>query len=372
MVSHRFADDATVLAERALLGSLIDSPRDTYEVCSWLRASDFTDPWHGAVYTVVREQAVAHATITPESVATGLSERLGPRRANPAGLVDLLHARPDNPDPIGYGQMVTETGLRREIAGQGVLLRAGALHAALTHTGRPATAACDLVDAAASSAERRWHQALTGDARPEPPYPAPLRAAARSTEVRLGADKLLALHQSRDPATEHDHEIALIGALIAHPDQIPTVAAWLPPTRITEPAWRTVYACALDLLEREQFVDEVSVAWATRGPAHHGAPVPDVTALTGAVSAARFMPAGTAARLVAGDQLRRLADIGADQLHTAAANPGVQVADLIDTTRLLTTSLRHVATALAPPPGTTTQGPAQVRQLHSTRGPVAG
>lgn len=366
-----FTDDVTRLAERATLGALLTDPDRIADVTRWLRAGDFTHAWHSAIYTALREQHAARVQITVQGVAAALTGRLGVRRADLPELAGLVNAAPHQPDPVRYARMVTESGLRREVTGQGVLLRAAALHTALTGEAHPLTGGCDLVDATLDSVARRWSAARGGPVLADT-TPIPLRAAARSTEVRLGADKLLRQHPPRDPHSERDHEIALVGALVAHPDQIPTVARWLPPTRITDPAWRTVYAAAVELTERAEAVDEVTVAWAVRAPAHHGSPVPDLTDLTHTVTAARFTPPGTAARTVAGDQLRRLADVGTDQLHKAAANPGVLLTDLIDTTRLLTASLRHVATALPTLASTATTSPAPVRELRPTRGPVAG
>ena len=370
-MSTTFSDDATQLAERASLGALLTDPDRIGDVTQWLRAGDFTHPWHSAIYTALREQHAARAQITVQGVAAALTGRLGVRRADLPELAGLVNAAPHQPDPVGYSRMVAESGLRREVTGQGVLLRAAALHTALSGDAHPVTGGCDLVEAALDSVARRWSAARGGPVLADT-TPIPLRAAARSSEVRLGADKLLRHHPPRDPRTEREHEIALVGALVAHPDQIPAVARWLPPTRITDPAWRTVYAAAIDLTEHREAVDEVTVAWAVRAPSHHGSPVPDLSDLTDTVAAARFIPPGAAARTVAGDQLRRLADVGTDQLHRAAANPGVLLTDLIGTARLLTASLRHVATALPVLAATATTSPTPVRELRPMRGPVAG
>ena len=60
---------------------------------------------------------------------------------------------------------------------------------------------------------------------------------------------------------------------------------------------------------------------------------------------------------MAGDQIRHLADVGADQLNQAANNPGVQIADIADTGHVITTTLRRTAAAL---PGMTATTPAAV------------
>lgn len=372
MAPHRDpVRDAELLAERATLGALLTQPSALGEVSQWLRASDFTDPWHADLYTVLRDLHSAREPISPTRTAAGLTDRLGPRRANLPALADLLHVPPARPNAARYAQMVTETGLRHEVSGQGVLLRAAALRATLTGTGQPMTAGCNLVDATLATVARRWATATNTPA-PADTTSTPLRAATRSTEVRLGADKLLRLHPLPDPCEAHDHEVALIAALIAHPDAIDDVARWLPPRRVSDPAWRTVYNTAVDLAELGEPVDAVTVSWALRRPAHHDAPVPPLPDLLGAVEAAQFTAPGLAARAVAGDQLRRLADGAANQLASAAGNPGVLVIDLVDTGHLLTGALRRVATAL---PATVSTQPghlADVRELRASHGPVAG
>ena len=267
---------------------------------------------------------------------------------------DLLQATPTNPVPGVYARMVLETGLRREVAGLGVLLRAGALQSALSGESVPTAATCALVDAGFSAAGARWARATGVPV--EDDAPIPLRAALRSPDLRLGADKLLRLHPRRDAVAEHANEAALVGCLIAHPAAIPDAAGWLTPNRIVTPIWRTVYAATVELSELGHPVDAVTVAWATRRLSHHDQPSPDLPVLLEAVDGGRFAVPDHAAQLFAG-----------------SLNPGVLVPDLVDTGRLITTALRQAAAVLPERRGAPSAPYlAVVRSLEAARGPVAG
>jgi len=364
-------EDAVRLAEQAALGGLILAPRHLDTVRRWLRPADFTDPWHARVYDTLCERHSAGETITPVTIGTDLQDRLGRQHADAVRVHDLLQATPTNPVPVVYARMVLETGLRREVADLGVLLRAGALQSALSGESVPMAATCALVDAGLSAAGARWARA-TG-APVEDDAPIPLRAALRSPDLRLGADKLLRLHPRRDAVAEHANEAALVGCLIAHPAAIPDAAGWLTPNRIVTPIWRTVYAATVELSELGHPVDAVTVAWATRRLSHHDQPSPDLRVLLEAVDGGRFAVPDHAARLVAADQMRRIAESGSQQLFAGSLNPGVLVPDLVDTGRLITTALRQAAAVLPERRGAPSAPYlAVVRSLEAARGPVAG
>jgi hypothetical protein len=340
-----FDEDTTRLAEQATLGGLLLDPGALGEVQRWLRAGDFAETWHGQVFTAMLERRAAHEPIDPRTMGTALTERFGARRANLPRLADLLHVTPPRPDPVTYARMVLDGGLRREIAGTGVLLRAAAVQTACDRLAVPVTATCNIVDAAMDCAAARWATA-TGQPHDEVVVPLALRAVLRNTEARMGADKYLAAHPVRDHTAEHHHTTALIGALVAHPDAVPAVADWLPVARIADPGWRVIYGAVIDLAELGHHVDLVTVAWAARTHAHHGVPIPTLSELRGAVEDGWRTQLAPAIQAVAGDQVRHLADAGAAQLVAGAANPGVQVSDLVDTGHLLTHALRHTATAM--------------------------
>lgn len=343
-----FIEDTTRLAEQATLGGLLLEPSALDEVQRWLRAGDFNEHWHGQVFLTLLERRAAGQPIDPHTMGTALVDRLGARRANLPRVADLVRVTPQRPDPAGYARMVLDGGLRREIAGTGVLLRAAAVQTACDRMPTPVTATCNIVDAAMDCAAARWSKA-TGQPHDEVVVPLALRAALRNTDARLGADRYLSTHPTRDPATERRHLITLIGALIAHPDHISAVADWLPSTRIPDLGWRAVYGTLVELAELGQHLDLVRVAWALRGHAHHQPALPGLHELHTAVETGWRAQLAPAIQAVAGDQVRQLADAGAAQLVAGAANPGVVIADLVDTGHLVTAALRRTATAIPIP-----------------------
>ncbi|GGC14576.1 hypothetical protein GCM10010972_29860 [Cellulomonas carbonis] len=365
-------DMVAVLAERALLGSVLLDPEPLCSFRTWLRPSDFTDPQHGQLFTLLCERQIAGDPIDPMTVASALAGRLV--GSSPGVMVhDCLAAVPAVASPQSYARIVAEAGLRREIAGLGVLLRAGALQSWLSRESVPMTSTCALVDAALVSVGRRW-DAAAGAPRPlQSPTPIQLNAALRNPNLRVGADKLLQAHPDRDVAAEHLHEAILVGSLIAHPKDVAAVGSHLPPQRISSAPWRTVYGATLELAELGQAVDLVTVAHATARLNHHGQPTPSLAELLEVTDAARHTAPRTAEQAVWVDQLRRIADNGADQLLKGAANPGLNVADLIDTGRLVTTALRDGAGMLPERVGTDSALVGQQRAPQATRhGPAAG
>ncbi|WP_028050504.1 DnaB-like helicase N-terminal domain-containing protein [Cellulomonas sp. URHD0024] len=338
-------DHVSRLAEQATLGALLLQPGRLHEIQRWLRAGDFADPWHGQVYTAMLERHAAGETIDPLVMAEDLIGRLGSRRANVPRLADLLHVTPPHPDATDYARMVVDVGLRREIAGTGILLRAAAVQTACDRVAHPVTATCNVVDAALDCAASRWAHA-TGQPHDDAVVPLALRAAVRNTEARMGADKYLAAHPDRDPAAEQRHVIALIGALIDHPEHLAAVATWLPPVRVHDPGWRLVYGTAIEMAELGQRIDAVTIAWAVRSHAQHGPALPSTRELQDAIDSGWHQQLYPCAAAVAGDQVRHLADTGAAQLFAAARNPGVLIGDLVDTGHLLTDALRRTASVL--------------------------
>jgi hypothetical protein len=366
-------DDATRLAEQATLGSLILQPQHLAQVRPWLRPADFADALHARVYSVLCERHAAGEVIDPVTTAEALVGR-APGVSPAIRVHDLMQAVPPVARAETHARIVAEAGLRREVAGLGVLLRAGALQSALSRESVPMTATCSLVDAALVSIARRW-DAATGTPRTlQETTPIQLHAALRNPDLRLGADKLLRTHPGRDVGAEHMHEALLVGSLITHPRDVFFIGSCLPPQRISSPPWRTVYGATLELCELHQPVDLVTVANATARLSHHGQPAPSMTQLQEMVDAARHMPPKEAEQLVWIDQIRRIADNGADQLLKGAANLGLQLSDLIDTGHLVTTALRDGARMLpenlADP---YTRLRAVERAAQQTRqGPVAG
>lgn len=335
-------DDVVHLAEQSTLGGLLLRPDQLDRVRGWLRTDDFAALWHGRVYDALVDLS---ATVRPDphTLATELADRHGPAQANLPRLAGLLHVTPPDPDPVVYARMVVDGGLRREIAGLGVLLQAAAADGAAG----PLNTTCSVVDAALDLAGDRWATA-TSTPHDAVVTPLHLRAAAHNTgrRARIAASRALAAHPARDAGDEHAHTVTLIGALIAHPDLVPAVTPWLPASRIEDPGWRAVYATTVELAELGQRVDLTTVAWTTHTRTHHGPTPPDVDELTAAVDAGWLSFPPQVLRDVAVDQLRHLADVGANHLRTCAANPGVLIGELVDAGHTITTALRTTAAAL--------------------------
>jgi replicative DNA helicase len=128
---------ATGLAERAVLATVLCRPERLAELERWLRAGDFADPQHAAVYTTIAglrdagqlrpinaraslRDADARSAILDNVLA--VQEALHTGRFTDAPLAhvrvhDLLDAAPiDGPDLlVRYGQMVLESSARRRL-----------------------------------------------------------------------------------------------------------------------------------------------------------------------------------------------------------------------------------------------------------------
>lgn len=359
--------DTVMLAEQATLGSLLLDPALIDRVRGWLRPGDFGEWWHGQVYTVLLEHRAAGQPVDLEALAQTMVDRLGERSGGRLRIVDLLHTAPGHPVTATYARMVVEASLRREIAGQGVLLRAGALQSALSASAGPLASACLMVDTTLESIEGRWADA-NGQRRHTPNAPTPIRPAAHQLELRTGADKFLADRPARDPDAEHAHVIDLIGSLLAHPETIPGVAAWLRPAQVPDPGWRAVYTAATDLAARGEPVDAVTVSWAVAPLRRSGTSVPSPRELCKAVDTGWLDRPARAARIVAGEQVCALAERASNQLTAAAEDPALEISGVLDTAALFTAALRHAAVGLSRD-GTAARA---VKPRVLSRGPVAG
>jgi replicative DNA helicase len=146
-------------AEQATLGALLLHPESLPAITEWLRAGDFADPWHGQLYALLRERLVARQTITPEDAGMSLLDQVGPHKADLPRLASLLTATPPAANPLRYAPMVLEASLRREVAGQGVIVRASALATSLSGGPGPVEAGVAQVGNGLREAERRWQLA---------------------------------------------------------------------------------------------------------------------------------------------------------------------------------------------------------------------
>ena len=121
------------------------------------------------------------------------------------------------------------------------------------------------------------------------------------------------------------------------------------PETITDPRWRPVYAALVHLSELAQPIDQVTLAWEVHRAERCRGRGPDVRDLRTALDTTPAIETGHAARLVAGDQLRQLADRAARALQTAAANPGLDMTDLFATGQLMTAALTDLSDSVQRP-----------------------
>ena len=366
---------AVALAERATLGALLHDPAGPpgWQVARWLRPEDFADPWHREVYRAHRALAAAGSPAGAQAVGEELLRRFGPTRADVVRVAGLLRDTPVGTDASTYAVMVLEAALRREAAGQGVVLRAGALQSALHASPRAMNAITAVVDAALDDAAARWATATGQPPVVRPDAPAPLRESMARLDAAIAADRFLAAHPAVAPREVAEHEAALIAALLTHPDQMHATACWLRPTSLTNRAWRPVYEAMLHLHTYGHPVDPVTVLWETQRSSRRAGPGPDPRIVTAKVDASLAESPGHWGRVVAADHLRLAADHAAESLRVAAANPGLDVVDVLGTGHRFTGALRAAARPLA------STGPGRLASVHQLptphthrAGPVAG
>ncbi|HEY3547797.1 MAG TPA: DnaB-like helicase N-terminal domain-containing protein [Propionicimonas sp.] len=361
-------EDTVLAAEQATLGALLLNRPGIPLIARWLRPTDFNDPWHGQVWSALAERAAAGQPVDVEAMSQAMVERLGERLGQRLRVFDLLHTVPMHCRPATYAPMVLEASLRREIAGQGVVLRAGALQSTLSDSAGPVASACLMVSAALDSVASRWADAHHRD-RPLAVTPTPLHPAGHTREFRTGADKFLGDRPARDPQADQEQVVALIGTLIAHPAVILEVAHWLTPGQVGDPGWRAVFTAAINLAAQGEDVDAVTVAWATQAIAQYGVQVPGVREIREVVDAGWLDHPGRLARVVAGQQICTMAERGASHLIDSSEDPALDISDLLERAGLVLNGLRRAATGLSPGSGwlaNITDPP------EATRGPVAG
>lgn len=368
-------------AEAATLGAILAHPEGGPPLTTWLRPSDFADPWHAEVYRTIRHLAATGAMPGGEGVGQELLVRLGPTRADLTRLTGLLRAAPPHPHPSAYALMVLEGSARREVSAQGVLLRAGALSAVLDGSSRPMATVAAMVKATLDSTAARWRHVRAGldDSAPAT-HPLPTLAGAGELarpDRALSADRLLAAHRRLDPADAAEREADLVAALIGRPTALAEMG-WLRPETLTNRAWRPVYEAVLQLRADGRGIDAVTVCWEMQRRSRAAGPGPEASTILRRVDRVMSAHPGYLGQQVAGDHLRMAADGAARSLATAAANPGLDVEDVVGTGHVVADALCAAALPLGTGRGAArgTPGSASLRALpvpdSDRHGPVAG
>ena len=335
---------AVKLAERATLGTLmlVGNTDLASQAVRRLRPADFFEPWHAELFRTIRDLSVERKSIDARAVGLALIDRLGPNYADAVRVADCLRIVPPNPDLRAYTAMVIEASIRREIAGLGVLLQAGALTAVLDSSPRSLLTVTAVIDTTLDAAEGR----ARGDIDRLGTEPRRLGAAQGPGLSRknwldqgLAADRLLGAHPMPQPAQVAAHEADLIAALVGRPSALNVVRGWLRPDAISDSASQRVYRALTHLADHGRPVDLVSVAWET-GRVSDG---PSIPALLAKVEAAQPRSPGYLARVVAADHLRLQASDAARTITAAAEDPSRELWDVIGIARTQTTALRDAA-----------------------------
>lgn len=370
-------EDVVRLAEEATLGSLLLNHAHLAEVQRWLRGTDFTDPWHRQVYAFIREAHHAGTPLDPLRLGAVLRDRLPAHQVQLVRVHDLMRAAPAKADARAPARLVADTGIRRDVASQGVLLQAAALSAATNLEAKAVAAACRVVGATLIVANERWSDANgTTTTRLADTLPVQLRAAGADLDLRLAADKYLSAYPPLDLDAAMVNEARLVACLVAHPTAIGPTLDWLPPGDLTNPPWRTVYVALEDLIHDGQDIDLVTLsAQILRTAKTHG-PGPDLETLLRGVDAETASVPGHLRRIVAADQLRGIAATGTTLLRITAEDPTSTVPELLSAARAVldrmlnaatvlpddaahpTTGLRLIRNRDIPPPGQAWDGPA--------------
>ena len=340
-------DDVALMAEKAMLGGLLLDPAPFPVVNGWVRGQDFSDGWNRTAWALMREAHAAGTSLSATELGAKLMERLGPAKAQLVRVHDLLSAVGRNPDARPAARVMVDAGVRREIAGQGVLIEAASLEAALSHEGRPLRAALRIAGAGYLVAGERWADAHGQTTEHLADLlPAQLRAGAADLELRRAADKFLGDYPGPGREEVRLHEQRLIACLATHPTAIGPTSDWLRPDRITNREWATVYAALVQMSDAGQWIDPVTLAMTTVRLSASSNAAPSLTRLIDAIEQERSSVPGYLRQVVAGDHLRLLAATGADTLRRQAAAPETDVADLLSTATTLVQTLSHLGSVL--------------------------
>lgn len=203
-----------VRAERALVGALLAEP-DRFAEVSHVRAGDFADPSLGAVFTAI---AVDAGGGQPPTQMLGFDAE---------NLRGLAQACPEPGDAAVYARMVTEAGLRRELAG---------------HSDR-----LSRLSAMSPGADGE-HLGLLS------------QAVKRQGQV---AERLDEPSRTAGPATSAklDREDLILADLLQHREMIGYVHDLLRPEFFTAGDRRDVYQAMISVAGRGEPLGELTVAW---------------------------------------------------------------------------------------------------------------
>lgn len=268
-------------AEKATIGAILNDPRHLTDLSEWLSPEDFASPQHAAIYRAML--IFDERGATPEPVGTtgeDQSERIAAYAAELATYVTstgirgvdlpymhtLMHACPRTDHAPFYGRMVVEADTHRTIIENATRL------AQISHEQRQQDSSFGLehlfVHTAAfrqvvNNLAERW--GIGPDELDQPD-------AANSTIVRAAdirtagfadqlAPELDAPPTPDERAAATEREDMLLACILRNPSQLDDVRTWLDPDDFAVPGRGTCYRAALDLHDRGDPIDPVTLAW---------------------------------------------------------------------------------------------------------------
>ncbi|MGW2600282.1 DnaB-like helicase N-terminal domain-containing protein [Streptomyces klenkii] len=312
--------EATVLAEQALLGTLLLRPHTLTAVAPWLEPQHFYLPHHTALFTALRHlAATGHPAVTEArpgneqglawvTEATALAVEQAPG-LTPSDVHTLVNACPEPGHAAAYGRMVLAGHARRTLAEHAARL---AQTARRHQDGEPRVeAVCRQADALArvlESLAQQWR-----------PYP--------GSHTRIASVPPPAV-QGREEGRLED-ERAFLSAATTQPAALKELRAYLHAEDFTDPVHAGLFGCLAALVHRGEAIDPVTVLWEAqhRGLLTHTTPKAILTAC--APSGAD--PAYWASRILRHSLLETAATT-ADRIGHLAADPTLTPHQLITAT----------------------------------------
>jgi replicative DNA helicase len=330
MAAETIPASPELLAEQALLGALLLNAPAVEVVGAWLHPGHFYRPLHGELYArlLARQRAGHPASAAGSSEEDQTDWAMGTigqahsvRGFTPSYGHTLIASCPHPAHARAYATLVLEAAVRRELTEHATRLAnsAAAGHHADVVELVPA------LDRTLGRCSAVWSSATAEDQGPvctaswAPPRP----SAPSATEEALA-----------DEAT-------LITVLMAQPRALPSLAGHLLPDDFAGPLHRLVYEAMVDLSERAQPVDALTVLWQVRAFAP---PAPgrggDLAQVWSLVSdGLPGDPGYWAERLITASVLRATQTC-ANQLRALAADPRRPVAVLLADAEQLVGQLR--------------------------------
>ncbi|MEY9958783.1 DnaB-like helicase N-terminal domain-containing protein [Streptacidiphilus sp. MAP5-52] len=316
-----------LLAERALLGALLLNAPAVEEVGAWLHPGHFYRLLHRELYgLLLARQRAGHPASAAGATeadrtdwARGTIDQARSLRGFTPDYAHMLIASSPHPAHArAYATLVLEAAVRREVTEHATRLSnsAAAGHHADVVVLVPA------LDRTLGRCSVVWSSAtaeVQGPAYAES-WTAPLPRPTTATEEALA-----------DEAT-------LINVLMAQPRALPSLAGHLLPGDFADPLHRLVYEAMVDLSERAQPVDALTVLWQARA----GASTPAVDLVRVQSLIRHDLPGDPdywAERLITASVLRTTHTC-ANQLRDLAADPRRPVAALLGDAEQLVGQLR--------------------------------